>query len=218
MKCYRRLDVETGELKEERFGIRVFLTSNRIFMLDAEVHHVPMLEEIKDNLGLFRVRELEINHVVMDEVWYYPIPLVSLKGISLDVHYQTVAKGSIKQKRPLMLCFGLAALAVAMTVHANTIVPVIALLGQMLVSMMDEGQGGDVNASNTSGVNSFGRTPEEEQQHEAYKAFFIAVAIALSIPVTFFKIDAYSRSNFTATMAQRRHITIGRSVFRCRQS
>jgi hypothetical protein len=31
--------------------------------------------------------------VVQDDLFYYPIPLTNLTGLTLDIHYQTIAQG-----------------------------------------------------------------------------------------------------------------------------
>eukprot|EP01052_Picozoa_sp_SAG31_P013714 SAG31_NODE_832_length_11660_cov_2.612091_2_plen_384_part_00 len=217
VKNYRRMSGDHKTLKEERFGIRMFLTNRRIFMLDAGAHHVPTLEDHVDNLGIMRLRELEINYVVKDEVWYYPVPLANLKGVSLDINFQTVAHGWLMQKRPLSLCACLLAFAAAMLYHANNMTPVWVLLEQMTFSETSDAQvtsephGAIPVGFQDSGSSSWSDRMDMtvEDQHEAYKALFICFALVSLVPVAFFKIESYSKTNFNASMAQKRAITLG---------
>ena len=60
---------------------------------------------------------LQVTYEVTDDIWYYPVPLTNLKGMSLDIHFATTAVGWIAQKRPwwaiIMSLLGFAMLACA---------------------------------------------------------------------------------------------------------
>lgn len=98
----------------ERFGVRMFLTNKRLFFLDADLERIPMLEA-EENSGGLVLSKLKVTYEVTDDIWYYPVPLTNLKGMSLDIHFATTAVGWIAQKRPwwaiIMSLLGFAMLA-----------------------------------------------------------------------------------------------------------
>ena len=94
----RKCDAETvgWPVEEEKFGLRLFLTNQRIFFLDAELHAIPTLtrdEKAIKEKGVFCVDRVTANYTVMDDLYYCPIPLANVTGLTLDVHYQTIASG-----------------------------------------------------------------------------------------------------------------------------
>ena len=89
-----------GNVLNERIGVRMFLTNRRIFFLDADLDRVPMLEEFTGETGRMTLSKLKVSYEVTDDIWYYPVPLANLKGVSLDIHFSTAAHGWITQKRP----------------------------------------------------------------------------------------------------------------------
>jgi hypothetical protein len=104
------------ENPRERYGVRMFLTNKRLFFLDADLERVPILEEAPpEDMGALTLSKLKITYQITDDIWYYPVPLTNLKGMSLDIHFATTAHGWIEQKRPwfalLLGMVGLGALA-----------------------------------------------------------------------------------------------------------
>lgn len=89
-----------GNVINERIGVRMFLTNRRIFFLDADLERIPMLEKSKEELGSMTLSKMKVSYEVTDDIWYYPVPLSNLKGVSLDIHFATSAHGWITQKRP----------------------------------------------------------------------------------------------------------------------
>ena len=77
----------------------MFLTNKRLFFLDADLDRVPSLQESKDVGGMV-LHKLKVVYEVTDDIWYYPMPLTNLKGMSLDIHFTTLATGWIHEKRP----------------------------------------------------------------------------------------------------------------------
>jgi|EP01043_Picozoa_sp_COSAG02_P011813 hypothetical protein len=104
-----------GNVLNERIGVRMFLTNRRIFFLDADLERIPMLEESNADLGKMTLSKMKVSYEVTDDIWYYPVPLSNLKGVSLDIHFATSAHGWITQKRPwwaiLVWLFGMGMLA-----------------------------------------------------------------------------------------------------------
>lgn len=89
-----------GNILSERIGVRMFLTNRRIFFLDADLERVPMLEEFDGETSSMTLSKLKVSYEVTDDIWYYPVPLANLKGVSLDIHFSTSAHGWLTQKRP----------------------------------------------------------------------------------------------------------------------
>lgn len=104
----------------QRFGVKLFLTNKRVFFLDAELDRgacacllcvarlvltvsvqfaVPTLFESTDVGGMV-LSKLKVSYELTDDIWYYPMPLTNLKGMSLDIHFATTASMLIAQKRP----------------------------------------------------------------------------------------------------------------------
>eukprot|EP01051_Picozoa_sp_SAG22_P017341 SAG22_NODE_2652_length_2335_cov_1.429785_2_plen_343_part_00 len=116
IRDFIRTDVNE-ENPSERYGVRMFLTNKRLFFLDADLERIPILEEAApEDMGRLTLSKLKITYQVTDDIWYYPVPLTNLKGMSLDIHFATTAHGWITQKRPwwsiVLFSIGLGALAV----------------------------------------------------------------------------------------------------------
>ena len=77
----------------------MFLTNKRLFFLDADLDRVPSLQE-SDDIGGLVLNKIKVVYEVTDDIWYYPVPLTNLKGMSLDIHFATIANGWIHQSRP----------------------------------------------------------------------------------------------------------------------
>ena len=60
---------------------------------------VPSLTESTD-IGGMVLSKLKVSYELTDDIWYYPVPLTNLKGMSLDIHFATTASLLIAQKRP----------------------------------------------------------------------------------------------------------------------
>ena len=89
-----------GNVLQERIGVRMFLTNRRIFFLDADLERIPMLEASNADTSRMTLSKMKVSYEVTDDIWYYPVPLANLKGVSLDIHFATSAHGWITQKRP----------------------------------------------------------------------------------------------------------------------
>ena len=89
-----------GNVLQERIGVRMFLTNRRIFFLDADLERIPMLEPSEAETSRITLSKMKVSYEVTDDIWYYPVPLANLKGVSLDIHFATSAHGWITQKRP----------------------------------------------------------------------------------------------------------------------
>lgn len=116
IRDFIRTDVNE-ENPNERYGVRMFLTNKRLFFLDADLERIPILEEAPaSELSNLTLSKLKVTYQVTDDIWYYPVPLTNLKGMSLDIHFATTAHGWITQKRPwwaiLLFIIGLGALTV----------------------------------------------------------------------------------------------------------
>lgn len=116
IRDFIRSDVN-DENPSERYGVRMFLTNKRLFFLDADLERIPILEEAPPSeIGNLTLSKLKITYQVTDDIWYYPVPLTNLKGMSLDIHFATTAHGWITQKRPwwaiVLFLIGLGALSI----------------------------------------------------------------------------------------------------------
>lgn len=110
------------EVMLTRYGVRLFLTNKRLFFLDADLNRVPSLEEApKEDITGLVLNKIKVMYEVTDDIWYYPVPLTNLKGMSLDIHFSTIANGWIHQKRPWWSIFislaGFVSLAWALYQH-----------------------------------------------------------------------------------------------------
>jgi hypothetical protein len=86
--------------KETRFGIRLYLTNQRLIVVDAEPDSGSRMREVpKQNQTLTRA-QYRLSYEIESELWYYPIPLADVKGIALDVRTVTKSAVVLKVMRP----------------------------------------------------------------------------------------------------------------------
>ena len=105
-KC--NCDLAGWPVEEEKFNLRLFLTNKRIFILDAELHEHKLLERDEAQIksaGVFCVDRLSITHAVDDDLFYQPIPLNNITGLSFQLHYNTKATGWLFRSRPWWAIF-----------------------------------------------------------------------------------------------------------------
>jgi hypothetical protein len=241
VKNYMRVNADTGEVEDQRFGARLYLTNRRIFLLDSSLHKVPTLMDdpevfqprpagtapasriskagtfipTKDNFqGFMLMRKLNIDYIVKDEVWYYPIPLNLVKGIELDIHYETIAHGWLYQKRPLLIVIIIAVAAAYMISSALYAIPPAALIGSFTPgetvdstssqSLINESFGGSL-----SGDNQTTRTEPEPDYSFSFLTLFTGIGGIVATPIVFLTYPVYSRSDFKPRMTQTRTVTFG---------
>ena len=141
---------------------------------------MPSLTESTE-IGGMVLSKLKVSYELTDDIWYYPVPLTSLKGMSLDIHFSTTASLTIAQKRPWW-----------------SIVISLAGFGLMAYAMYDH----IVVRKRTSmqGVS--------EGEIEA-TLFSIAGALSLFGPMLFLFLKVYSKEDPRPKQQQERRVTLG---------
>lgn len=222
---YRMCDATTPgwPVEDEKFGLRLFLTNKRIFFLDADLHQLPTLDrdaqEIKENFWL--VDRLKCTYRTNDELYYYPIPLTNVTGMTLDIHYQTLASGWLYGSRPYWAgCTFLLGVILAMLGTLEALIEWGTI--QRLIGGTD-GAWFPVVVSDADGVPSaLNDTHTYEWDNAKYKGDFFAgldqrqaltlvigyVALCIG-PWFYYTRKSYSRSQFRPKMKQRRQILLG---------
>lgn len=169
-----------GETMAQRYGVKLFLTNKRLFFLDAELDRVPSLTESTD-IGGMVLSKLKVTYEVTDDIWYYPVPLTNLKGMSLDIHFATTASLMIAQKRPwwsLLIAFiGFGLLAFAFYDH---------IVVRKRTSMQGVSEG-EIEAT----------------------LFSIAGSLSLLGPMLFLFLKVYSKGDPKPLQKQERRVTLG---------
>lgn len=89
---------ENGE-RETRFGIRLYLTNQRLIVVDAEPDSGSRMRE-QEHTGKITKKEYKLSYEIESELWYYPIPLADVKGLSLDVRTVTKSQVALRVMRP----------------------------------------------------------------------------------------------------------------------
>lgn len=84
---------------ETRFGIRLYLTNQRLIVVDAEPDSGSRMREQVNPNNLVKT-EYKLSYEIESELWYYPIPLADVKGLSLDVRTVTKSQVALKVMRP----------------------------------------------------------------------------------------------------------------------
>lgn len=85
--------------RETRFGIRLYLTNQRLIVVDAEPDSGSRMRE-QDTPGALTKTEYKLSYEIESELWYYPIPLADVKGLSLDVRTVTKSQVALRVMRP----------------------------------------------------------------------------------------------------------------------
>lgn len=222
---YRMCDatVPGWPVQEEKFGLRMFLTNKRAFFLDADLHEVPTLDrdekEVADSFWL--VDRLKCTYRTDDELFYYPVPLPNITGMTLDIHYMTQASGWLYGSRPTWaFCCGIVGLFLA------AISTVEALLEWGTMDRMLQGRAGEfvpVLDFDENGIPiGLNDSRYYEWDHKKYQGGFLAgldmrqfltvvvgYVLCCMAPCCYFKRVSYTRSKFRPKMKQRRQILIG---------
>lgn len=222
---YRMCDatVPGWPVEDEKFGLRMFLTNKRIFFLDADLHELPTLDrdDKEADESFWLVERLRCTYRTEDELFYYPVPLTNLTGMTLDIHYMTLASGWLYGSRPKWaVCCGCVGccLALITTLEALIIWGTVdrAIRGEsgQFIPVLDFDENGIPVRLN--------ETPTYEWDHEKYsgeflgglgmrQAVFMIVGYFLCCiaPCCYFNRVSYTRSQFRPKMKQRRQILIG---------
>ena len=85
--------------KETRFGIRLYLTNQRLIVVDAEPDRGSRMSE-EPKMGILNRKNYKLSYEIESELWYYPIPLADVKGLALDVRTITKSAVTLKIMRP----------------------------------------------------------------------------------------------------------------------
>ena len=85
--------------RETRFGIRLYLTNQRLIVVDAEPDSGSRMRE-QESTGRITKKEYKLSYEIESELWYYPIPLADVKGLSLDVRTVTKSQVALRVMRP----------------------------------------------------------------------------------------------------------------------
>ena len=88
-----------SENSETRFGIRLYLTNQRLIVVDAEPDRGSRMRR-HPNDGKLVKTEYKLSYEIESELWYYPIPLADVKGLCLDVRTVTKSQVALKVMRP----------------------------------------------------------------------------------------------------------------------
>jgi len=199
--AFRKAMVESGETTESRLGIKIYLTTRRLMMMDAELHRTPTLSDVlpADERSFFLRTRKRISVEVNDNVWYYPVPLQTVKGVSLDIHYSTRAHGFLSQRRPIYMVVVLVACGLAVLGH---------LAQQLWASGATEAEVRQrVEAAHAAAAQDASSGSSEDVLF--FAQLVVGVGLLAVNPLLFFLYKAYSRSRFVPKMQQSRQITLG---------
>jgi hypothetical protein len=219
---YRMCDARAHgwPVEDEKFGVRMFLTNKRVFILDADLHKVSTLdrEDTDDNFWL--VDRLKCTVRTIDELFYYPIPLANITGMTIDIRYETRVSAWLYGSRPhwavCWFCVGLIA-AVVGTLEAMVVWGTIdrAMRGdsKQFVPVFVESDG------LPSGLNESFDYEWDTPRMQGNLAvgldlrqlltLFVGFACCCCAPCGYFFYVSYSHSEFRPKMQQRRQILLG---------
>jgi len=203
------------------------LTNKRIFFLDAELHAIPTLtrdEKAIKEKGVFCVDRVTANYTVMDDLYYCPIPLANVTGLTLDVHYQTIASGWLYRKRPWWsFCFFFIGVAMGLFASIVAMEEWGIFSSGVSVAVVEEGLAGSGSSDNNMELDEeVAATPVESfiawmesgpflfgLEQTTFLMLTIGYGAVILGPWMYFKVKVYSRSAFQPKMKQRRQILLG---------
>ena len=87
------------ESSDTRFGIRLYLTNQRLIVVDAEPDRGSKMRKMENDSKLDK-QVYKLSYEIESELWYYPIPLADVKGLCLDVRTVTKSQVALKVMRP----------------------------------------------------------------------------------------------------------------------
>jgi hypothetical protein len=99
-------------------GVRALLTKSRILFIDSTVNEMPTLENYPKSEFLQRAvaGHFRVSYVIEDDLWYYPIPLHNVTGLSFIAGHRSSANRDVKRYRhwASLLLWGVSALCLLM--------------------------------------------------------------------------------------------------------
>ena len=81
------------------YGVRALLTNSRVLFIDSTVNEMPVLQEFPKNEFMQRAVEghYKVSYSIEDDLWYYPIPLRNVTGISFIAGHRSSAEKDVKR-------------------------------------------------------------------------------------------------------------------------
>eukprot|EP01051_Picozoa_sp_SAG22_P006977 SAG22_NODE_475_length_10003_cov_3.943356_9_plen_532_part_00 len=100
-----RYNKETAELLDNsdarRYTLRIYLTNTRLIFVDAEPDRGGHMKELPGKRSFLIRKYYELSYEMESELWYFPVSLADLTGLSLDVRSVSRTAQSLKYQRPL---------------------------------------------------------------------------------------------------------------------
>ena len=100
MSMYRTRDGSSIEPSRPfHYGVRALLTNSRILFIDSTVNEMPTLNEHPKSEFLQRAAEghYSVSYAIEDDLWYYPIPLRNVTGLSFIAGHRSSADRDVKR-------------------------------------------------------------------------------------------------------------------------
>ena len=220
---YRKCATAHGwPVEDEKFGVRIYLTSKRVFILDADLHKVSTLDRRNlDDKNFWVVDRITCAIRTIDELFFYPLPLKNITGMTLDIHYETRVSAWLYGTRPYWavcwFCVGLIAALIgtleALIVWGTVDRALKGNSGQFVPVFVteDDGLPSELNMS-------FSYEWSHAKYHGHFAAgldlrqlltLFVGFACCCCAPCAYFSHVSYTRSQFRPKMQQRRQILLG---------
>lgn len=89
-------DIE-DEPRSVRYSVSLRLTDKRLIFTDVEKSGSHHLERIADSNFVVRSK-YRSKYTIYDDIWYYPIPLTHVNGVSFSVQHHSEASNVIEQR------------------------------------------------------------------------------------------------------------------------
>ena len=154
---------------------------------------------------------LQVDYMVVDELFYFPLPLDNVKGFTLDIHHHTIATGYIESRRPwwsaIILLGGIVLAAIA-TLEALVAYDILSSTSDKSKISLSERLSGVEGVNDTSyhlPMVGIGTGLVKRNFYMLVGGYF---AILLA-PLIYYYWHTYHRSDFRPKMKQRRQIVIG---------
>ena len=220
---YRKCDATAHgwPVEDEKFGVRVYLTNKRVFILDADLHKISTLDRRNlDDKNFWVVDRITCAIRTIDELFFYPIPLENITGMTLDIRYETRVSAWLYGNRPYWavcwFCVGFIATVIG-TLEALIVWGTVDRAfkgdsGQFVpVFVEEDGLPSELNTS-------FSYEWSHAKYHGNFAAgldlrqlltLLVGFACCCCAPCAYFSRVSYTRSQFRPRMKQRRQILLG---------
>lgn len=106
-KRVEKVDLATNHVIENRFGVNIDITSERVILSDVNVDKIPFIHEEENYPQNNPIQSKRVGYQIRESLYFQPIPFKNIQSLVVDVYNQTEASiaAQLVRNRLLMYIF-----------------------------------------------------------------------------------------------------------------